>query len=277
MSADTFAFGGETLVLPSENIFQFDDVTVSLIGPGAKAVLGYTDGRYVNRSLMLATFPKALHTFLTVTGLDFTADGVDSEAGDAPISQVVAFMLEKRKQGKRGVAYTFLAQFEEMYQAILAAGIPRDEMILLCAHVTGVPHICGPECGYGLSTRVDATQYTFTAEGRSLDESLCTPAYFKRDLVPPKPKDPHHYHWFGEYRSDVEEYDAFRPHPIKNRKVLKLKRAQLLRGAKRIAANVIHEAPKAGTPARKAAWSKDRRGWRYAQLIHRANGKRVVK
>lgn len=254
---------------------QYDDVTVSLIPSSAQAVLGYTDGQYANRTEMRAAFPHALQTYLCVQGTDLTADGVDSEAGDAPISAVVSFVHQKLKQNRKPVVYTFLAQMQETLNAIYASGVPREKLIILCAHVTEVPHICTPACGFGLTETVDATQWTFTALGRNLDESLCAPSYFERELVPPPPKpvDPHHYLWFKEYRLQVEDYDRLRKHPIKNRKQLKYVRYTLRQGAERIAHIVISEGRKSG----KRDWAKDRRGWRYQELIKRANGKRVVK
>lgn len=271
------------------NTFQFDDVTVSLIGPGAKAVLGYTDGTYANRDAMLAAYPDALHTFLTVHGTDFTADGVDSEAGDASTEAVVGFARVKHSQGKRPVIYTFLANMEALAQAVFASGIPREDCIFMCAHVTGVPHICGPQCGLGLSFTVDATQFTFTAENRSLDESWCTPAYFSRDLVPPKPPepaDPHHYKWLETDRRTIKghklyserdlvtEYDHLRKHRILNHRKLADIQGDLLLLADRIATVVVAEAARTGKPR---DWSTYRRGWRYQALVHRANGKRVVR
>lgn len=253
---------------------QYDDVTVSLIPASAQAVLGYTDGRFANRTAMKAMFPKAKQTFLCVQGTDFTADGVDSEKGDASIEAVVAFCHAKIKMGKKPIAYTFLAQMQEMANAIFAAGIPRDQVLFMCAHVTEKPHICGPECGLDLSFTVDATQWTFTALGRSLDESLCTPEFFERDLVPPAPVDPHHYLWFAKHRELVERYDALRRHPLKNRKKLREVRSEINGAAETIAKRVIATAKKSHKPR---DWSTDRAGWRYTQLIHRANGKRVVK
>lgn len=103
-------------------------------------------------------------------------------------------------------------------------------------------------------------------------------AWYPRPVVvPPKPKDPNHYLWFDEFRGNVVAYDQLRRHKLKNRKLLAKLESVLLAGAKRIARNVIADVPKAGTPERQAAWAKDRRGWRYSQLIKRANGKRVVK
>lgn len=258
---------------------QYDDVTVSLIPASAQAVLGYTDGTYDNRSAMTAAFPRALKTFLTVHGTDTTADGVDSEKGDASTAQVVWFVHQKLVQGVKPVVYTFLAQMQPMLDAIYASGVPREKILIMCAHVTERPHICGPECGFGLTETVDATQWTFTALGRSLDESLCTPAFFDRSLVPPKPPapvDPHGYLRFSDLtrRSHVMEYDKLRPHPIKNRKRLAVLRADMEKGAHSVALGVINDAKISGKPR---DWAKWHRGWKYQQLVHRANGKRVVK
>lgn len=58
---------------------------------------------------------------------------------------------------------------------------------LWTAHYTGVPHLCGPACGYGFSDHADGTQWT--DHGGSWDESLLAADFFSF-LDPPKPATP---------------------------------------------------------------------------------------
>ena len=101
---------------------------------------------------------------------------------------------------------------------------------------------------------------------------------------PPKPKDPHHYGWFDAKhrtighvklveRNAVLNYDRVRKHPIRARKAIKEYREHCRLAADRIARVVIDEAKTKGRPR---DWKPYRRGWRYSQLMKRANGKRVV-
>jgi hypothetical protein len=56
-----------------------------------------------------------------------------------------------------------------------AQNVRRTSVVLWCAHYTGTPHICGPQCGDGLKGGVDATRYVDTGK---VDESLVTPAFW---------------------------------------------------------------------------------------------------
>lgn len=253
---------------------MYDDVTVSLIPASAQAVLGYVDGNFPTKAAVDKGWPNAHKVFLTVNGSS-DADGIDSEPGDATPDVVVRWVKNKLAAGGyRPIVYASLSDMQPLLNELAVAGVERSQVRVMTAHVTEVPHLCTSACGFGFTGVADATQWTFTALGRSLDESLVQSDFFAPKPAPPKPADPHHYKRFGAQRSNVEEYDAFRRHPIKNRKVLKLKRAQLLKGADVIASHVIAEAKATG---RTRDWSKDYRGWRYQQLVHRANGKRVVK
>jgi hypothetical protein len=56
------------------------------------------------------------------------------------------------------------------------AGIARNEYMLWSAHYTNTAHICSPSaCGY---PQADATQWTSTYQGVSLDASLCYGYFF---------------------------------------------------------------------------------------------------
>ena len=83
-------------------------------------------------------------------------------------------------------------------------------------------------------------------------------------------KDPKHYLWFTpEERAQVKWYDMLRDDaPKKHRARLAVLRAQLRAKAAKIYV--------AAHKTRKPDWKTNRRGWRYQQLIRRANGARVA-
>lgn len=58
-----------------------------------------------------------------------------------------------------------------------AAGAARDEYMIWSAHYTATAHICGPST-CGSTVQADATQWTSTYEGVSLDASLCYGYFF---------------------------------------------------------------------------------------------------
>ena len=56
-----------------------------------------------------------------------------------------------------------------------AGGVFRAPQVAFwTAHYTGRPHLCGPECGFGMPVRAAATQWRTSA---TLDESLCSPGF----------------------------------------------------------------------------------------------------
>jgi hypothetical protein len=88
----------------------------------------------------------------------------------------VAARWVKRQQArgvKHPVVYTSVSNVPALLGALAKDGIKRLDIRLWTAHYTGRPHLCGPQCGFGMSTTADATQYTNHALGRTLDASLC--------------------------------------------------------------------------------------------------------
>jgi hypothetical protein len=92
--------------------------------------------------------------------------------------------------------------------------------------------------------------------------------------------DPHQYHRFNTHvRAIVVEYDKLRAHPFLHRPRLKVLRALLAQ----LALDVYHEAhgnplwssPVWGRPGL-PNWTAHHAGWRYQQLIHRAQGQLVA-
>jgi hypothetical protein len=93
--------------------------------------------------------------------------------------------------------------------------------------------------------------------------------------LPPVALDPHHYHRFAPaVRAIVVHYDQLRSHPHVHTRALAGLRTQLLADAK----TVYKQAHANGSrPAQVAAgWNHNHAGWRFQQLVHRSQGKRLT-
>lgn len=271
---------------------MYDDVTVGLIPAGAQAVAGYVDGRYANLTALRKAHPNAKVLEVCVSAShdpDLHASAaLDVENGDATNAQAPAWVQRQLSRGLyKPTVYTSVSNVSALIGTLTANGVPRDKYRVWSAHYTYNPHVCSSACWPELgSIAVDATQWTDKALGKSLDESLCSSDFFElAPPAPPAPVDPHHYEWFDDKhrtlkgvklveRNAVKHYDALRPHPIKYRKAVAEYKMHCQLAANRIAHLVISEAEKSGKPR---DWKPYRRGWRYQQLIKRANGKKIVK
>lgn len=114
------------------------------------------------------------------------AEFLDVETGDATIAQVYGWYTRQqaRKAWRPGI-YISAGSMPALLLTMNANAIARSSYRLWSAHYTGVPHICGPgTCGY---PQADGTQWTSSAFGRSLDQSLLRPSFFP---APPKPPPP---------------------------------------------------------------------------------------
>lgn len=243
-------------------LIEFQDaVGASVLNPDALYAIYYADGSWPNETAVRAQCPHAKLFGVTVRGL--TGPSIfacDCETGDLTPAEAVAWVSRQVDLGVKTICVyanldTWLNQGLKAALDHYGARIKR-----WVADFNGVDAI---------QPWADAEQYSST----DIDLDVARATFFGDPVPPPKPVDPHHYLWFKEYRLQVEDYDRLRKHPIKNRKQLKYVRYTLRQGAERIAHIVISEGRKSG----KRDWAKDRRGWRYQQLIKRANGKRVVK
>ena len=79
---------------------------------------------------------------------------------------------------KRPMVYCSLSSAQDVLDRLERAGIHRSQVRLWTAHYTQKPHVCGPQCGMGLKTAADATQWTSRALGRTLDQSQCSPSFW---------------------------------------------------------------------------------------------------
>lgn len=152
---------------------MYDSVSIGQIPANAAAVAGYVNGRWPTFPSLASNFPHAKRLSIAVNA---HADAVclDVESGDATPDQAPAWVKRQLHRGvKKPVIYTSVSQAGWVLRELAKAGIPRSAIKLWTAHYTMKPHRCGPECGFGMPTRADATQYTDKALGKNLDASLC--------------------------------------------------------------------------------------------------------
>lgn len=255
-------------------ITLYDSVTLSAFPANAQAVAGYVGGSFPTYSNLVARFPDAHHLSVAVNAEE-DADCLDIENGDARPDQAPAWYHRQVARGvKKPVFYADASTIPAVIAALTAAGIKREQYFTWVAHYTFTEH---------LEPGSDATQWTDRALDRNLDQSLCTEAFFG---VNPPAKNSAHYDWFindpllvvGKKlneRAIVVAYDKYRAEQTPTKHPHRIQLDGLRTALKLLAGRVYtvaHEHPKNGKPS----WGIDHRGWRYQQLIHRAQGQRFV-
>jgi len=259
----------------------YDSVSYDQIPSGAQAVAGYTAGAWPTVYPLRQRFPnlaKAGRVVSIAIQASYDADALDMEAGDAAVSDAGWWTERQLARGlHRPILYCAVSSMAEVLGVLRSHGIARSEVRLWTAHRNEQPHLCGNgSCGYNLGTLADATQWTWTALGRSLDESLCADNFF----TTVKPAFDPHYAYYIEQpkvreRSVVEAYDQLRnrsfPFIVAHRRRLRDLRNDLESLAGRVAREA-HEHPlKDGKPS----WSEFHRGFRYQGIVHRSQGQRI--
>lgn len=172
-------------------ITMYDDINVALIPGDAQAVAGYIGGHWPTYPKVVAGWPYAKHLSIAVSTI-YDADCLDVEPGDATIAVAPGWVRRQLKQRKAGkaynttlpVLYTSASWGEKLIAACTAAGLRygQDYLWWSAHYAPGLTeHICGPRgCRYpGLKHTAHATQFTDKSHGRSLDESICLPGFFK--------------------------------------------------------------------------------------------------
>ena len=172
-------------------VIMLDDIDLSVeekfaADPSVFAVAGYVNGATANWPAVVKKY-EATGKFLLsidVQGNPLAgAQCLDIENRDATIGQAPVWFKVTQASGR---ANRDLRWFPKLYcsagsgasliATMSAAGIPRGEYLYWSAHYTGKPHICAPDvCGF---PQADATQWTSTAHGVSLDQSLCFKYFF---------------------------------------------------------------------------------------------------
>jgi len=166
-------------------IFMFDDANVALL-PDADAYAAYDDGFYNNLAQIRAAHPNADILSIAVNAND-VADALDIEKGAATDAQLVAWYKKSLSAGvTKPTVYAAVSNMDGALRTLANAGIPRTAVRVWTAHFTNESHLCGPTTCKECETSADATQFTQTADGRSLDESVCEANFFTRN-TPPSP------------------------------------------------------------------------------------------
>lgn len=172
----------QPIVNPIKPIQMFDDVNVSLIPVDSVAVAGYVDGRWPTYATLVKKFPHAQHYLSIAVFAKDDADALDVEPGDATIAEAAAWVKRQRKNGNpRPVVYTAISWGQNLVDALTKAGLEYGKDYLYwSAHYTGKPHLCSSKCGFGFKGIAHATQWTDMVNGKNLDESLCSAAFFPK-------------------------------------------------------------------------------------------------
>lgn len=157
---------------------MYDSITLNDIPSNAKAVAGYVGGKWPTFSSLKARWPKArLVSIAIASNLD--AECLDCEPGDATLGEAPGWVKRQLSRGiKLPILYTSASQVTPLLNILANSGIHRSQVRIWSAHYTYHSHLCGPQCGFGIKTNVDATQWTNKALGRNLDESLCAPSFW---------------------------------------------------------------------------------------------------
>jgi peptidoglycan hydrolase-like protein with peptidoglycan-binding domain len=163
---------------------MWDSTEVGNIPGNPFAAAGYIDGYYVTYPQLREKFPDAHLLSITVLGND--ADCADDEPGDMTDGDIPPWIQRQHTRGlQRPCAYRSASYVDGLAALIGKAGIARSSYRIWSAHYTGQPHICGPSTCRATQIQCDATQWTDTALGRNLDQSLVSGDFFGDSPAPP--------------------------------------------------------------------------------------------
>jgi len=149
---------------------------------GAAAYAAYVDGSIGNQpnyAYIVSAFPKAEHLSIALFSGD-NADALDVEPGASAPSDVPGWYDRQVARGiTRPVIYASASTMNDEILSVLSqAGIARANTRLWTAHYGLGEHICGPSSCGALSIDADGTQWTSSAMGLVLDQSLLTEDFF---------------------------------------------------------------------------------------------------
>jgi hypothetical protein len=165
---------------------MWDSINPGQLPRGGAAYAGYVGGRWPTWVTLTGMFPGA-HLLSIAIAASEDADCLDVETGDATIAQVHGWFTRQRQRGlHRPVLYISAGLAADLIATMTANGYARSEYRLWTAHYGLGEHICGTGCGY---PQADGTQWTSTALGRTLDQSLLTADFFTT-TPPPAPPPP---------------------------------------------------------------------------------------
>lgn len=164
-------------------LLLFDDTDPDLLPAGYDAYAGYLNGRYPDFNAIKAKFPLARVLSIDVLATNPAANALDVEPGDATNAAAVAWVKAKiAAKADLIVIYTSVSNVNALVEALTNAGIPRTAYKLWSAHYGAGAHLCGPATCRLCDFAVDGTQFTSSALGASLDESLIDASFFGTPL-----------------------------------------------------------------------------------------------
>ena len=161
---------------------MFDTALNDQFPSGAAAYAAYVDGGIGNQpnyAYIVSAFPKAQHLSIALFATS-NADALDVEAGASASSDIPGWYARQLQRGIwRPVIYASVSTMNGTILPMLSqAGISRAQTRLWTAHYGEGEHICGPgSCG-ALSIDADGTQWTSSAMGLVLDQSLLADDFF---------------------------------------------------------------------------------------------------
>jgi peptidoglycan hydrolase-like protein with peptidoglycan-binding domain len=162
-------------------ITMFDSISVSELPAGSGyAYAGYVNGRWQTYSAIKSKFPGSQVLSIAVSaGSD--ADCLDVETGDATPEQAASWVLRQlARKAWRPCLYASVSTMGSIVAGLEAAGIGVSTLRLWSAHYGEGTHICGPASCKQLAISADGTQWTDSALGRSLDQSLLSDSFFQQ-------------------------------------------------------------------------------------------------
>ena len=154
---------------------------------GAAAYAAYVDGGVGNQpkyAYIVSAFPKAEHLSIALFASD-NADALDVEPGASAPSDIPGWYTRQVARGiGRPVIYASVSTMNDQVLPVLSqAGIARARTRLWTAHYGLGEHICGPASCGALSVNADGTQWTDSARGLVLDQSLLLGTFFGTETV----------------------------------------------------------------------------------------------
>jgi hypothetical protein len=163
-------------------ITMYDTAYNAEFPAGAQAYAAYVDGSLgdqPNYAHIVKAFPKAHHLSIAVFSRD-NADALDVEPGAAAPSNVPDWYARQRHRGiGRPCLYASASTMaDDMLPVLRRAKIARDQVRLWSAHYGVGEHICGPASCGAVPIEMDGTQWTPSALGRALDQSLLQDDFF---------------------------------------------------------------------------------------------------
>jgi hypothetical protein len=165
-------------------IEMFDSVSPD-IPEHVTAKAGYVAGNFPTWNEAWFKAIKAKYALSIAIHLGEDADMLDIETGDAQDDDAPQFVRDRKAAGRKAVFYRQASAVMGLIGVLNRLGfIFGQDYYIVSAHYTGAPHVCGPQCGFGIDRTMHGTQWTDHANGLNLDESLVSTEIFQVAIHP---------------------------------------------------------------------------------------------